>query len=345
MEFFESREPLELESGAVLPELTLAYSSYGRLNEACDNVIWVCHALTANSHVQEWWPGMVGPGLAFDTSRYFVICVNIPGSCYGSTGPLTIDPRTTQRYYKQFPLITIRDMVRAFQRLADHLGIRKITLLAGGSMGGYQVLEWALMRPDFIDRLFLIATSAKESPLRIAIHAAQRLAIEADSTWGEPSGTAAAKGLKAARAIGLLTYRNPTIFEERQSEEDEDKLDDFKAASYINYQGDKLVERFNAYSYWTLTRSMDTHNIARGRAGSIKRVLSRVSQEALIIGISSDLLCQLHELELMAKHIPQAELVTIDSAYGHDGFLTETTIISAHLRKFLQTKSFAHDKS
>jgi homoserine O-acetyltransferase len=344
MKLFTSHQPFELESGAVLPELTLAYHTYGELNETRDNVIWICHALTANSDVQQWWPNMVGEGMAFDTKKYFIICVNIPGSCYGSTGPLSINPKTGQPYYDSFPLITIRDMVKGFQLLAKELSIRKIHLIAGGSMGGYQALEWSIAEPNFIENLFLLVTSARESAWRIAVHTAQRLAIEADETFKQPSPTAGLNGVKAARAIGVLTYRNPTIYEERQTDVDFDKLDNYKASSYIIYQGNKLAERFNAYSYWILTKAMDTHNIARGRSGSVEDVLKSIMQRTLVVGVTSDLLCLLHEQEFLAKHIPLSELVAIDSSYGHDGFLTETETISQSLKKWIASKAYVHDK-
>lgn len=340
MNWFQYEKEFPLEGGSVLPGFTLCYHTYGKLNQTKDNVIWVCHALTASSDVESWWPGMVGDDLSFDTKKYFVVCVNILGSCYGSTGPISINPLTKKPFYHDFPLITIRDMVACFQLLAQHLEIQKIHLLAGGSMGGYQVLEWAIMQPSFIEQVFLITSSAKESPWRIAIHAAQRLAIEADSTWKESFDKAGEKGLKAARAIGMLTYRHPLIYEEKQADDDKNKLDDFKAASYINYQGNKLTQRFNAFSYWTLTKAMDTHNVSRRRK-NIEEVLRSISQRTLIMGIETDILCPVREQEFMANIIPGAELIIINSDYGHDGFLTERNQITLHLNKWLKQDS--HD--
>jgi homoserine O-acetyltransferase len=335
MNWFHYKEGFSLESGSQLSHLTLCYHTYGKLNENRDNVIWICHALTASSDVESWWPDLVGEGLTFDTGKYFIISVNIIGSCYGSTGPLSEDPLTGQPYYHKFPFITIRDMVRSYQLLAKHLGIQKIQLLAGGSMGGYQVLEWASMEPSFIERLFLIATAARESSWRIAIHTAQRMAIEADNTFGQAFDKAGEKGLKAARAIGMLTYRNPRIYEDKQRDEDTNKLDHFKASSYMEYQGNKLAKRFNAFSYWILTKAMDTHNLARGRNESIEKILESLRQKTLVMGIQTDLLCPLHEQEFLAKHIKNAELIIIDSEYGHDGFLTERKEIAIHLNRWL----------
>lgn len=338
MNWFHYKERFSLESGGVLSGLTLCYHTYGTLNESRDNVIWICHALTASSDVESWWPELIGEELTFDTSRYFVVCVNIIGSCYGSTGPLSEDPSTGKPYYHQFPFITIRDMVRSYQLLAKELGIQKVKLLAGGSMGGYQVLEWAVMEPSFIERLFLIATAARESSWRIAIHTAQRMAIEADGTFAESNENAGEKGLKAARAIGMLTYRNPRIYDDRQREEDTNKLDHFKASSYIEYQGNKLAKRFNAFSYWVLTKAMDTHNLARGRNQTVEALLQRLPQKTLVMGIETDILCPLHEQEYLAVHIPGAELIVIDSEYGHDGFLTERKEIATHLNRWLNQK-------
>lgn len=334
MKIFKSDKPLQLESGAVLPEVEIAYHTWGQLNAACDNVIWICHAFTANSNAADWWPGTIGPGLIFDTDNYFVVCANILGSCYGTTGPLSKNPETSQAWFGQFPLITIRDMVAAHDLLRQHLHIKKIRLLAGGSMGGYQALEWTVRQPSLIQQLFLIATSAKESAWGMAVHTAQRLAIEADASWGEAVPTAGGKGLKAARAIGMLTYRSYDAYAQTQTDPDNNKLDNFKASSYIQYQGDKLVQRFNAYSYWTLTKSMDTHNLARGRAADIPQILATITAPTLIIGIESDLLCPIKEQKLLAAHIPQATFHTIQSLYGHDGFLVETPTISTLLRQW-----------
>lgn len=338
MNWFHYKEAFLLESGLVLPEFTLCYHTYGKLNERKDNVIWICHALTASSDVESWWPDLIGEGLTFDTKQYFIICVNMPGSCYGSTGPLSTNPLSGQPYYHGFPFITIRDMVRSYQLLSQYLDIKKINLLVGGSMGGYQALEWAVMQPGFIEQVFLLATSARESSWRIAIHTAQRMAIEADCTFQNSSDKAGEKGLKAARAIGMLTYRNPRIYEDKQRDEDTNKLDHFKASSYIEYQGNKLAKRFNAYSYWILTKAMDTHNLARGRNKTIEELLQSVEQRMLIMGIQTDILCPLHEQQFLADHIPDAKLIVIDSEYGHDGFLTERKEIALHLKDWLKEK-------
>lgn len=327
--------PFELESGESLPGITIAYNTYGVLNKDESNVVWVCHALTANSDVAAWWPGVVGPSDVITPDKYFIVCANILGSCYGSTGPLSEDPRTGKPYYHEFPMITIRDMVKAHILLRKHLGIERIHLLMGGSMGGYQALEWAVMEPERIGKLFLIATSPTESAWGIAIHTAQRLAIEADSTWLEVSPKAGSKGLKAARAIGILTYRNYGIMVQKQTDPDPEKLDNYRASSYITYQGDKLVNRFNAYCYWLLTKAMDSHHLARGRGRSVEEMLRSITQPSLVIGIGSDILCPLEEQRFIARNIPDAQLVEIDSVYGHDGFMVEGGTIARHLGEWM----------
>jgi homoserine O-acetyltransferase len=335
MNSFKYTDRFTLESGFEFPGIEITYSSYGKLNADKSNVVWICHALTANSDAADWWNGVVGSDHVIDPEKYFIVCANILGSCYGSTGPLSINPSTQQPYYSGFPLITIRDMVQAHILLRKHLGIEKIFLLMGGSMGGYQAMEWCVMENAVIENLLLLATSASESAWGIATHTAQRLSIEADGTWNDPSPKAAAKGLKAARAIGMLTYRNYGIMVQQQTDTDHEKTDQFKASSYINYQGDKLVQRFNAYSYWQLTRSMDSHNIARGRGGHLEQVLQQFKQKTLIIGISSDILCPLVEQRFLAMQIPGATMIEIDSDYGHDGFMVESKIISLHLQQWL----------
>jgi len=329
-------EKFELENGQVLPGLTITYHSYGKLNQAKDNVVWVCHALTANSDVFDWWPGIVGENCVINPEDHFIICVTIIGSCYGSSGPLTINPDTDEPYYSSFPVVTIRDMIRSFILVRKKLGINKIRLLMGGSMGGYQVLEWCMMEPEVIENSFVITTSAAESAWGIAIHTAQRLAIEADPTWKNNSADAGKNGLKAARGIGMLTYRNYKIFHQKQTDTDFSKTDNYKASSYILHQGNKLAERFNAQSYWSLTKSMDSHNIARGRFKTLKEALQKITTPTLIIGIDSDILCPLAEQQFLADNIPNSTYHVISSDYGHDGFLVEAENISRHLFEWME---------
>lgn len=332
---FHHKQPFKLESGDILPELHIAYHTYGTLNSTASNVVWICHALTANADVMDWWKGLIGPGHTIDPERDFIVCANILGSCYGTSGPLSINPVSGKPYFHSFPQVTIRDMVSAHALLRQHLRIREIKLLVGGSMGGYQALEWALLEPTVIQRLTLLCTGASESAWSIAIHTAQRLAIEADATWKEDSYAAGAKGLKAARAIGMLTYRNYQTFVRTQTDPDREKTDHFRASSYIEYQGDKLVKRFNAQSYWLLSKAMDSHNIARGRNTDLAGALALISQPSLIIGITSDILCPPEEQLFLSQHIPQATYYEIDSTYGHDGFLIEYEKIDKLLKSWM----------
>ena len=205
---YRLKDAFKLESGATLPELEIAYHTYGKLNGKKSNVIWVCHALTANSNALDWWSALHFEGSILDPEKHFIVCANILGSCYGTTGPMSRNPLNDKPYYSSFPAITIRDMVKAHQALAEHLEIDKIAFLLGGSMGGFQALEWAIARPDQIQRLVLLCTGMRESAWGIAIHTAQRMAIESDPTWKEHDRDAGRKGLMAARAIGMLTYRN-----------------------------------------------------------------------------------------------------------------------------------------
>lgn len=329
--FFTLPSSFTTETGITLQELTLMYCTEGELTPG-KKIAWVCHALTASADCVSWWPELIGDGKAINADEYFIVCVNIPSSCYGSTGPLSIDPESGEKYYETFPFFTIRDMVRAFIALRNHLGIETIDLLIGGSMGGYQCLEWAIMEPVVVKELVLVATGAKESAWGIAVHTAQRLAIEADSSFGTDYDLAGAKGLKAARAIGMLTYRNYEAFVLTQSDTD-DRIDNFKAASYIDYQGDKLVARFNAYTYWLLTKSMDAHNVARDR-GTLEEALQQVRTRTLVIGISTDFLCPVAEQKLMAEKIPGAQYEEIQSPFGHDGFLVEGKKIGALISRW-----------
>ena len=315
----------QTESGIVISGLELFYCTSGEYVQGKSRVVWVCHALTASADCESWWPDLIGPGKALGKADEFVICVNIPSSCYGSTGPLSVNPKTGSKYYAEFPVFTVRDIVNAMIELRNHLRIDTIDLLIGGSMGGYQCVEWAIMEPQVVKNLVLVATGARESAWGIAIHTAQRLAIETDPAFGEKQDDAGSKGLKTARAIGMLTYRSYEAFVAAQSDDD-DRTDNFKVSSYIHYQGDKLVNRFNAYSYWLLTKTMDSHNVGRGRGG-VESALKSITARTLCIGISSDFLCPVKEQRFLAAHIHGATFIEIDSPFGHDGFLVEGKII------------------
>lgn len=327
--------PFTLDSGAILPSIDIAYHTFGQLNADKSNVVWICHAFSANSDPSDWWPGMVGEGKYFDPKKYFIVCANMLGSCYGSTGPLSINPTTNEPYYGDFPIVTVRDMVRSLIILRNHLGINKIWFSLGFSMGGQQLLEWVIQEPDLFENVLLGATNIQHSPWGIAFNESQRMAIEADQTFGEKSPTAGAKGMGAARSIGLISYRNYQAYGITQKDNSNDLLSDFKACSYQKYQGEKLIKRFNAYSYYRLSQAMDNHNIMRNRSDNPADILKNVRCRTLVLGIDSDYLFPIQEQELLAQLIPNSRFVTIDSDYGHDGFLIEFEKISLLLNDFL----------
>lgn len=331
---FNVEQALVLESGQVLSRVQIVYSIAGTLNPAQDNVVWVCHALTANSNVEDWWSGLVGSGKLFDPAKHFIVCANILGSHYGTTGPLAMDLTTGQRYYHDFPVITVRDMVQVHELLRKHLGIRKIHTCMGGSMGGQQALEWAIIQPDLIENLVLIATNAQHSAWGIAFNESQRMAIETDPTWKEKRPDAGHTGMKTARSIALLSYRNYETYQQTQTSQKVDQTDHFPASSYQQYQGDKLVKRFNAFSYWILSKAMDSHNVGRGRGG-VTKALQQVKSKTLVLGIRTDILFPLEEQKFLAACIRNARFEEIESLYGHDGFLIEAEQISRHYKDFV----------
>ncbi|MEO5594378.1 MAG: homoserine O-acetyltransferase [Chitinophagaceae bacterium] len=331
---FTYNSAFTLESGRVLPGYHLAYTTHGILNLAKDNAVWIFHALTANSDPAEWWEGLVGNGKLFDPASYFIVCVNMPGSCYGSIGPLDINPQTNTPYYHDFPFFTTRDMVRAYQPLKDFLEIEKIKIGIGGSMGGQQLLEWAIQEPSLFEFIFPIATNARHSAWGIAFNTSQRMAIETDPTWMEANETAGVEGMKTARSIALISYRSYETYEQGQAEIENEKITAFKSESYQCYQGEKLAKRFNAFSYYFLSRGMDAHNVARKRTSTVN-ALQQIKAKTLVIGIESDILFPLAEQQYLAKYIPGAVYLSIHSTYGHDGFLLEFEQIQDCIKTYL----------
>ncbi len=313
-----------LESDAILPEIEIAYHTFGELNADKSNVIWVCHALTANSNVFDWWDGLFGESSLYNPTDYFIVCANNLGSCYGTTGPLSINKKTNKPWFDYFPQITIKDMVASFELLRKHLGISKLHTLIGGSQGGQIAMEWALTNNSVTENLILIATNAQHSPWGIAFNESQRLTIKADITYFSNIADAAKKGLSAARSIALLSYRGYSTYCETQRDDDYTKTTNYAAASYQRYQGEKLVKRFNAYSYVRLLDAMDSHNVARNRAESTEQALKQIQAKTLVIGLKTDILFPLSEQQHLAKYINGSSYFEIDSAYGHDGFLIET---------------------
>lgn len=325
-----------LESGRTLKGVDVAYETWGHLNEARSNVIVVCHSLTGDSHVPTWWPGLVGSGAPIDTDRYFVVCANMLGSCYGTTGPSSTDPETGHPYGANFPIPTVRDGVRLHRRLLDWLGIRSVHAAIGGSLGGMQVLEWGFERvgdEPFVKHLVPVATAGRHSAWCIAWSECQRQAIYADPAWKGGDYSAAhppMQGLAAARMMAMLSYRSSTSFQERFGH------DVSTVQSYLDHQGRKLVDRFDANSYVRLSQTANTHDVARER-GTYEVVLKQLPQPTLVLGVDSDVLFPVREQEELAALIPGAELAILTSSHGHDGFLLETRQLGQRLSAWLQT--------
>ena len=322
IERYRHNKSFPIERGGELPELEIAYSTYGKLNEQRDNVIWVCHALTANSEVDDWWPHTVEKGRFLDPEKWFVVCANILGSHYGTTGPLSVDPRTGEPYYDTFPKVTIRDMVNAHKILADKLGIDRIHALMGSSVGGFQAMEWAIMEPERINKLFLIATDTEVTPWVAGLNETQRMAIRADKSYGKKSVEAGKEGMATARAIGLLSYRGPSGY--NLSQKNHEDMPDFshRATTYQNYQGEKLCNRFNAYSYMAILDAFDSHCVGRGRK-SREDALKEIKADTTCIGITTDILFPPERMKKIASEIAGAKYHEIESEFGHDGFLVE----------------------
>lgn len=333
---FHYNQPFELETGEVLPRIKLSYTTLGKINQNQDNIIWICHALTADANPADWWEGLIGKGKLYDPDHYFIICANMMGSCYGSSGPLDTNPITMRLYQHDFPQVTVRDMSKALDLLRQELNIQKIHTLIGGSMGGMQALEWACLEPNLFENLIVLATNAQHSPWGIAYNETQRMAIMADPTWKSDHPEAGRKGLKAARALALLSYRNYDAYCNTQAETDIDKLDHYKASSYQQYQGDKLVKRFNLASYMLLSKAMDSHHLGRGRE-SVENALASIKAKTLSIAVSSDVLFPPIEQKRIADGVKGGKYVEIDSFYGHDGFLVETKAIDEIIKKFYQS--------
>lgn len=330
---FNYEQPFVLESGEVLPRFSLVYGTAGTRNATDDNVVWICHALTGNANAYDWWAGLVGEGKFYNPDEHFIICANILGSHYGSTGPLSWNPDTNDRYYHDFPFITIRDMVKALDLLRIHLAINRIHTCIGGSLGGQQAMEWAILQPDLLENLILIAANAQHSAWGIAFNESQRMAIATDPTWKERRPDAGLEGMKTARSVALLSYRHYETYVHKQTSPDTDKQDNFPASSYQRYQGEKLVKRFNAFSYWVLSKAMDSHHVGRSR-GSAQAALRLIRSRTLVLGISTDILFPVTEQKFLAQHISNATYTEIESIYGHDGFLVEFEMLGRILKDF-----------
>lgn len=355
---FDEAHPLKMEIGIDFFPVRVAYETYGTLNTAGDNVIVVCHALTGNAHAAGfssadpksagWWNSLIGKGKPIDTSKYFVVCSNFLGSCYGTTGPSSVNPVTGTPYGLSFPQMTVRDMVRVQHELIRSLGVRKIKTVIGGSLGGMQVLEWAVLYPGMVESIIPIATATRHSPWSIGLNDVARQAIMNDPEWrggnyyghGQPE-----KGLSLARQIAMISYRSEKEFSERFGRERQKKNGKeatyrfdaenlFQIESYLRYQGDKLVQRFDANTYIYISRAMDLHDIGIDR-GSVEEVLASIDVPVLCVGIDSDVLYPAHEQKEMASKIRRSVYHEITSPYGHDAFLIEFTQMGKFVSEFL----------
>ncbi|HRR08448.1 MAG TPA: homoserine O-acetyltransferase [Rhodothermales bacterium] len=328
-----------LENQHRLHEVQVGYQAWGTLNERQDNVLVVCHALTGNTDLADWWGDLLGPGKVFDTDRYWVVCLNVLGSCYGTTGPCSINPETGKRYGGVFPRVTIRDSVRLHIEALKQIGVRGIEAVIGGSMGGMQSLEWAYLAPEWAKRVVVIAASGRHSAWTIGWSEAQRAAIYADPNWQNghyDEANPPVAGLAAARMNAMISYRSWRSFQDRFGRVEQESHGEalYAVESYQRYQGRKLTERFDANVYVRLTQLMDSHDVSRGR-GVYEDVLRSLHIPVLVVGIDSDLLYPLAEQEELARHIPRAHFRILHSEDGHDAFLIEFEQLSSFIKPFL----------
>jgi len=333
--YFESQEPFATELGGVLSGLRIAYRTWGTLNAARNNVILICHALTGSADADAWWDGMFAEGGAFDERNDFIICSNVLGSCYGTTGPLSPNPQTGRHYGPDFPAITVRDMVHAQRRLLSGLKIDRIRLVVGASLGGMQVLEWGFLYPEMVQALMPMGVSGRHSSWCIAQSEAQRQAIYADRDWSggwyAPEAPPAS-GLGAARMMAMCSYRSFENFQSRFGRDiQEDGL--FRVESYLRYQGRKLVDRFDANTYVVLTKAMDMHDLSRGR-GPYEAVLGSLQIPVEILSIISDVLYPKEEQEELGRLMPKSRVIYLDEPYGHDAFLIDIEKVSRMVVEF-----------
>ncbi|KAF0153476.1 MAG: homoserine O-acetyltransferase [Ignavibacteria bacterium] len=340
-------EPFQFESGAVIPSVNIAFETYGKLNDEGTNAVLVCHALTGDAHASSynylqgragWWDGVIGKEKAFDPDKYFIVCSNFIGSCYGTSGPASINPSTNKKFNLTFPQMTVRDMVNLEHKLVSHLGIKKLLSVTGGSLGGMQSLEWALLYPELVESIIPIACGAQHSAWAIGLNEIQRKSIIDDPQWNGGNYTEQpVNGLSSARMLAMMTYRSNENFENRFARNlrnDSRKTPFYEVESYLHYQGHKLASRFDANTYIYITRAMDSHDVSRGR-GSLQNALSQIKARTLSIGIDTDLLYPVNEQKETAELVPNAKYYEIKSIYGHDAFLIEFEQMNKVIKEFL----------
>jgi len=362
---FGADEPLALESGESLGPWSIAYQAYGALNADKSNAILLCHALTGDQHVANinpvtgksgWWETMVGPGKPYDTDRFFIICANVLGSCLGTTGPASLDPKTGKPYALHFPVVTIRDMVNAQAKLVNRLGIETLFCVAGGSMGGMQVLEWAASHPDRVFSAMPIATAAKHTAQNIAFHEVGRQAVMADPDWHSgrylEEGTRPEKGLAVARMAAHITYLSEQALHRKFGRNLQERAAptfsfdaDFEVESYLRYQGRSFVERFDANSYLFLTRAMDYFDLAKEHDGVLARAFKGSKTRFCIVSFTSDWLFPTSDSRAIVHALNAAgasvSFVEIETDKGHDAFLLDVPELFETTRGFIDSAARA----
>eukprot|EP00940_MAST-03C_sp_MAST-3C-sp2_P002607 g2607.t1 len=346
----------ELESGQILPSVDVRYKSFGRLNEERDNCIFVCHALTGNQSVDEWWKEIFGTGKLLDPDRYMIVCANVLGSCYGTTGPTSVDPSTGKKYGSAFPDTTVRDSVRLHAKMVkEHLDVNAIACVVGGSMGGMQTLEWAAVcGPEYVKTIIPICCGTHHHAWQIGISETQRQAIYADPAWkngtylddddGKVDTRGPLQGIAVARQIAMFSYRSHDAYETkfgRRVIEDVSPGDSngqdvvYDVERYLQYQGQKFLGRFDPLSYVKCTRMMDSHDIGRGRGGVAAACKHLITMPSLVVSVSSDALYPPIEQERLHALLPRSEYLCVESVNGHDGFLLDHEAISPVAQRFL----------
>lgn len=349
---FAVDEAFVLDGGGHLRPVTLRYALYGELNEARDNAVLVCHALSGSARVADWWPQLFGEGRPFDTARYCVIGVNVLGSCYGSTGPRSLNPRRPgQAFGADFPLVSIGDMVRAQARLLDHLGVHRLHTVIGGSIGGMQALRWAVDFPERVERCVAVG-AAPLSAMGLALNHLQRKAIMSDPMWrgGDyREGEQPAAGLAQARAIAMCTYKSAELFAlrfarrpDRSGEDPHAALEGrFDVGGYLDYQGQIFTSRFDANSYLVISKAMDNFDLSRGYETE-GAALGRVSASLLLVGISSDWLFPAEDVRALAERAraagADAVYAELQSSHGHDGFLADAEALVPHINEHMNRR-------
>jgi homoserine O-acetyltransferase/O-succinyltransferase len=363
---FATDRAFALEGGGTLCDVTLAYEAWGTLNDTGSNALLINHAWTGDSHAigpsgnghatPGWWEGVIGPGCTIDTDQFFVVCVNVLGGCQGSTGPASLHPDDAKPYGSRFPVVTVRDMVRAQAKLADHLGVERWASVIGGSMGGMQSLEWAVTFPERVGSLISIASCMASSPQQIAWGAVGRQAIRLDPNWrggnyydAEP-GDGPHEGLMVARQVAQITFRTDGVFSDKFGRDLVDKSpgfhlwQKFEVERYLDHHGEKLVRRFDANSYLWLTKAMDLHDISRGRGG-MKAALARIKCDVLSIGVDTDILYPAYQsrelVDLLTSLDRSASYCEIASPHGHDAFLIDIDQLDGFVRPWLDKQGNA----